>query len=971
MAIDFGSLPLKIGKGLQKVFGSANERTLERIHPLVEKINSLESWAEALDQEGIRAKVSEWRERVRSGSASLDDALPEMFAMTRVAAKRSLGMRHFNVQLLGGIVLHQGMIAEMVTGEGKTLVATLPAALNALDGKGVYVVTVNDYLAKRDRDWMAPVYEYLGLTVGAIQSPMSPKERHPEYACDITYGTNNEFGFDYLRDNMKIRVEDQVQKNLHYAIIDEVDSILIDEARTPLIISGPPEGDTDKYMMADRIARQLREGEDFEVKLKERQALLLEPGIEKAEKMAGVDSFYSDPKHMDWPHHIEQSLRAHHIYARDKDYVVKDDEIIIVDEFTGRLMPGRRWSDGLHQAVEAKEGIKPRQENQTLATITFQNYFRLFDKISGMTGTAMTEASEFAKIYELDVVSIPTNKPLIRKDQDDQIFLGEEDKYGRIVGEVEEKLREGRPILIGTTSIEKSERLSRELRKKNIDHEVLNAKHHEREAQIVAKAGESRSVVVATNMAGRGTDIKLGKGVIREACLHPETGETWCCIGCERPEKARNCGACFKKQADGNAWAGGYYARCVDGERARTRLQKAGIEAPWEDDANWDDPPCGLHIIGTERHEARRIDNQLRGRCGRQGDPGSTRFFLSFDDDLMRIFARDWVKTVMEKLGLKPGEAIEAPMVTRGIAKAQKRVEARNFDIRKNLLEYDEVMDKQRKFIYGVRQEVLEKKNLEAKILDMFDDQLEEILELVAGDKDKPVDLDRLGEWWKSKFGPDSETPDLRDVEREELFETLSKRIERDVAELRKGMGEEAFDDLAQYLLLDAIDSKWKDHLKAMDDLKDGIGLRGYAQVDPKNEYKKEGFEKFRLLKQAVSRQVTDLIFRVELRLDDLQMQDPFAGAMPMGPGVGGDMDPQEAQALIQAMAAAGQLPPEVMKALEQGAEVVIEGGPGEAQVPPEPSEPVPTPDFGKVGRNEPCPCGSGKKFKKCHGART
>ncbi|HHI78651.1 MAG TPA: preprotein translocase subunit SecA [Planctomycetes bacterium] len=993
MAIDFGSLPTKIGKGLQKIFGSQNERELKLLQPLVQKVGSLEDWARGMDHEAILKRVAEWKAKIQAGDASLDDALPEMFAMTRVAAERTLQMRHFDVQILGGIVLHQGKIAEMVTGEGKTLVATLPAALNALSGKGVFVVTVNDYLAQRDRDWMAPVYEYLGLTVGAIQSNMGSEERHPQYESDITYGTNNEFGFDYLRDNMKVVLEDQVQKRLNYAIIDEVDSILVDEARTPLIISGPPEGDTDKYLIADRIARQLKEGEDFEVKLKEKQALLLESGIEKAEKMVGVDSFYSDPAHMEWPHNIEQSLRAHHIYQLDKDYVVKGDEIIIVDEFTGRLMPGRRWSDGLHQAVEAKEGIKPKQENLTLATITFQNYFRLFEKIAGMTGTAMTEAGEFSKIYKLDVVMIPTNRPLIRKDQDDQIYLSDKDKYDRIAEEVKEKLSEDRPVLIGTTSIEKSEKLSRKLSSVGIKHEVLNAKHHEREAQIVAKAGEKGSVVVATNMAGRGTDIKLGEDVVRKECHHPETGETWCCIGCERPERASNCASCFKKKKDPDAWMGGIFQRCVQGEKARKFFKKSGMTHPWSEETNWNDPPCGLHIIGTERHEARRIDNQLRGRCGRQGDPGSTRFFLSFDDDLMRIFARDWVKTVMEKLGLREGEAIEAPMVSRGIAKAQKRVEDRNFEIRKSLLEYDEVMDKQRKFIYGQRQEVLEGKGLEAKLRGMFEDQTDEILGLCVPEKEEePVDVEQLKEWWLHKFGTDEGMPDFAEIPREQLFDGMMAAFDQRLALRKEELGEEDFQAILRYLLLDAIDQKWKDHLKAMDALKEGIGLRGYAQVDPKNEYKKEGFQKFNLLKGSIGRQVTDLFFRVDLRARDLQMEDPFAGggAMPMAPQM--PTDPEEAKAVIEAMAAAGQLPPEVMEALRNGAEIIVdeegisitnpnapaspeEAGSPDAPLPEAPVEEEAVPvaaelpfEGKKPGRNDPCPCGSGKKFKKCHG---
>ncbi len=944
---DFGSLPLKIGKGLQKVFGSANERQVTRMGPVVAAVNELASWADGLDREAILARVAEWREKVRDGRATLDDALPEMFAMTRVASARPNGERHYDVQLVGGMVLHQGKIAEMITGEGKTLVATLPAALNALSGKGVYLVTVNDYLARRDRDWLAPVYEYLGFSVGAIQSEMDSRTRQAQYACDIVYGTNNEFGFDYLRDNMKVRVEDQVQSNLHYAIIDEVDSILIGEARTKLITSGAPEDHSDKYLMADRIARQLIEGEDFEVKLKEHSALLLESGIEKAEKMAGVDSFYHDPKHMDWPHHIEQALRAHHVYTLDKDYVVKPDaqggaEVIIVDEFTGRLMAGRRWSDGLPQAVEAKEGITPRQENPTLATITLQNYFRLFDKLAGMTGTAMTEASEFEKIYKLEVVAIPTNRPLVRQDLEDLIYLGDKDKYDAIITDVLEMNRIGRPVLIGTTSIEKSERLSRFLTEKGIQHDVLNAKQHEREAQIVKDAGQLKSVVVATNMAGRGTDIKLGSGV-------------------------RELG--------------------------------------------------GLHIIGTERHESRRIDNQLRGRCGRQGDPGSSRFYLSFDDDLMRIFARDWVKTVMEKLGLKAGEAIEAPMVSRGIAKAQKKVEQRNFDIRKSLLEYDEVMDKQRKFIYAQRQEVLEGIGLEDKILGMWDEEIETIIDSVKGDRDIPPDTKTLVEWFRHKCGPDVELPNFEGVEAEDLGRLCTKFIEERFAVRKQEFQEDEFPHYCRFLLLDAIDTKWKDHLRAIEVLKAGIGLRGYAQVDPKNEFKKEGFEKFALLKRSISGQITDLFFRLVLRRDDMEVSDPFDEGPPMAamPPV---RDPQELQAMIEAMAAAGQLPPEIMAALEAGGRIVVDSAPGpdgqlrvsitnpnaapaagaagaaeagdggvpttasiEAEALVEPSAEVgkaapieqasdeaPLETVPRVGRNEACPCGSGKKYKKCHG---
>jgi len=931
--MDFGALPGRFGKGLQRVFGSANQRALNAYKPMIQSVNELSSWAEGLDETGIRARVEEWKGKVRDGSASLDDALPEMFAMTRVAAQRVLGLRPFDVQLLGGAALHQGRIAEMATGEGKTLVATLPAALNALDGKGVFIVTVNDYLAKRDRDWMAPVYEYLGFTVGTIQSPMGPQERHAEYGCDITYGTNNEFGFDYLRDNMKWRPEDQVQKNLNFAIVDEVDSILVDEARTPLIISGPPEGKTDKFVQADRIARALTEGEHFEVKLKEHQCLLSDAGNERAEKLAGVDSFYSDPRQMDWPHHIEQSLRAHHIYARDKDYVVVPNresgqpEVVIVDEFTGRLMPGRRWSDGLHQAVEAKEGLTPKEESQVLATITLQNYFRMFTKLAGMTGTAMTEAAEFAKIYGLDVLSIPTNRRMIREDHQDQIYLDEGDKFAAISEEIAEEHKRGRPLLIGTTSIAKSERLSEALQKIGVPHHVLNAKHHEREAEIIAQAGRRGAVTVATNMAGRGTDIVLG----------------------------------------GNSellWRSELDKRGLDPESPAGQQLLAETEERCQAEHNEILALGGLYVIATERHEARRIDNQLRGRCARQGDPGETKFFLCFDDDLMRIFARDWVKTMMEKLGLKHGELIESPMVSRGIARAQKKVEARNFDIRKNLIEYDEVMDKQRKFIYTHRREVLSHVDLRSKVLGMFEEVLDPVVLQHGGSSDKPANFDEIEKWLRHKMGGEIDLDGLRQQNRDSLFDWLMERIEAVYEKRKEYYGDEDWARVESFVLLDTIDNKWKDHLHAMEVLKAGIGLRGFAQVDPKNEYKKEGFEKFELLKQAVADQVTDLIFKVE-------MQPPEAPQQPMHPQPSAS-DPVTAQAMVDAMIAAGQAPPEVMEAVAKGAKVSVQrqgGGSGVATQRPATQQQAaakPMTDRKKPGRNEPCPCGSGVKYKKC-----
>ncbi|MCC6783055.1 MAG: preprotein translocase subunit SecA [Planctomycetes bacterium] len=947
MKFDFGALPARLGKGLQKFFGSANQRALSGYDARVRQINARAGWAEALDQAQIRGVVADWREKVQGGQASLDDALVDMFALTRVAAQRTLGLRHFDAQLIGGMVLHEGKIAEMATGEGKTLVATLPAALNALAGTGVYVVTVNDYLAKRDRDWMAPVYEYLGVTVGTIQSAMPPSERKPQYACDVLYGTNNEFGFDYLRDNMKQSPEDQVQKKLSYAIVDEVDSILVDEARTPLIISGPPEGKAEKYVTADRVARRLKPGEHFEVKEKEHQCLLTEAGIELAEQLVGVGNFYADPANMDWPHHIEQSLRAHHIYKLDKDYVVAKNErsgnteVIIVDEFTGRLMVGRRWSDGLHQAVEAKEGMVPQEESQTWATITLQNYFRMFDKLAGMTGTAMTEAAEFSKIYDLDVVQIPTNRPMVRKDVDDLIYLDEASKLGAIVDEITTQHAQGRPVLVGTTSIEKSEKLSALLTSKGIKHNVLNAKQHAREAEIVAQAGRKGGVTVATNMAGRGTDIVLGGNPdrmweleLRQQGLDPQSE------GAQR-RLAELRAMCSKDQAEVKALG-------------------------------------GLLVVGTERHEARRIDNQLRGRCGRQGDPGESRFYLCFDDDLMRIFARDWIKTMMEKLGLKSGERIESGMVTRGIERAQKKVEARNFDIRKNLIEYDEVMDKQRKFVYSQRQDVLEMTGLRDKVVGMFEELLEPVVQRYAGDKDQPVAWPEIRAWVTHKAGDWVDLNGLEQCERDGVFAFLMQRIEAALDKRTQQYGAETWDRVQQFLLLDSIDHKWKDHLHAMEVLKAGIGLRGYAQIDPKNEYKKEGWEKFTLLKEAIAEQVTGLVFRVELQRAPEPKRAPPRVAPPM------PTDPVTAQAMVEAMIAAGQAPPEVMAALAKGGQVRVRSqadaererreaelkkAQEEARKRAEEQRIKTAAAAQDVGRNDPCPCGSGKKFKKCHGA--
>ncbi len=909
-----------VGGLLQKIFGSQNQRVLDSLVPLVQEVNAREDEFCGLPDADFPLRTESFKKRLAEGEA-LDRILPDAFAMIREAAKRTLGMRHFDVQILGGIVLHQGMIAEMATGEGKTLVATAPIYLNALEGKGVYLVTVNDYLAKRDRDWMMPVYEFAGMTAGVIQSGMSSADRQKEYASDITYGTNNEFGFDYLRDNMKASAGEQVQKHLHYAIVDEVDSILIDEARTPLIISGMPEASTAKYYLADRVAKRLTESRDFEKKEKENTCPLTEEGIERAQQLAGVDSFYSG-SNMDWPHHIEQALRAHNLFRKDKEYVVmkgeEGPEVVIVDEFTGRLMPGRRWSDGLHQAIEAKEGIKIKEESQTLATITFQNYFRLYNKIAGMTGTAMTEAGEFLKIYKLDVVGVPTNLPMIRSDCNDVIYRTLSEKRNAIIDEIYRLHSHGRPVLVGTTSIESSEVLSEMLGRRGVEHEVLNAKHHEREAVIVAESGEYGHVTIATNMAGRGTDIKLGEKVLNEGCAHPETGRAWCCVGCGRPERANGCSGCFK------------------GDDRDLYLKGDGSLSSCEDDTR-----CGLHIIGTERHEARRIDNQLRGRSGRQGDPGSSRFFLSLDDDLMRIFARDWVKAVLEKLGMTEGQEIESRMVTRGVENAQKKVEGRNFDIRKNLLEYDEVMDKQRRTIYETRQDILEGRDLKEKVLSMVNDSVTGLMETYLGDSKKDWELEEFSRSLNMKFGSSFDTAQFEGKDWEEVEGLVMDGVLDLYEEKEKAVGSDEIRRVERFLLLNVLDAKWKDHLYAMDALKAGISLRSYAQVDPKTEYKKEGFEKFRMLLNAIAEDVTSFIFKLKLEKED---EERLTGRWSSAKTVREDVSGFDAQ----------------RRGMDQAIQASGKGG---VAAPIRRKAP-------KVGRNEPCPCGSGKKYKKCCGLR-
>jgi preprotein translocase subunit SecA len=830
--------------------------------------------------------------------------------------------------MLGGIVLHLGNIAEMGTGEGKTLTAVAPAYLNALPGKGVFIVTVNDYLAQRDRDWMAPVYEALGMTAGAIQSNMSPVERQAQYACDVIFGTNSEFGFDYLRDNMKSRREDQVEKHLHYAIIDEVDSILIDEARTPLIISGMPEASTQRYFEADRVARQLKEGEHFEVKEKEHVCVLNEEGIEEAQKLAGVASFY-DGEHMDWPHHLEQALRAHYIYKLDKDYVVHQGdsgpEIVIVDEFTGRLMAGRRWSDGLHQAVEAKEKLRIREELQTLATITYQNYFRLFDKISGMTGTAMTEAAEFSKIYGLDVLNIPPNRPIVRRDEDDLIYRTSKEKWKAIADEIETAHKTGQPILVGTTSIENSEHLSGILSRRGVKHAVLNAKQHAREAEIIVNAGRRGGVTVATNMAGRGTDIQLGGNV--EALVRQQ-------LALEAVDETGAVPADVREAVTAQV-------------RALVAKEKEDVIALG-----------GLFVLGTERHEARRIDNQLRGRSGRQGDPGRTRFYLSLQDDLMRIFAREWVSGLLEKLGMTEGQEIQSRMVSRGIERAQKRVEARNFEIRKNLLEYDEVMDTQRKTIYGKRQEVLEGGDLKSLILEMCGDVARTIVESRVPEKGEP-DLAGLSTELQARFAQPFDPADLATRAKQGpdgVTALVEERLEQHYAQREAELTPEHMRMVERFLLLNTIDARWKDHLRAMDALKSGIGLRSYAQVDPKVEYKREGYDKFQLLLSAIAEEVTSLLFRLQVQKEDqaklAQRWRPAATSVPTAGSAA--MPPSASPAQPRALPPTGAL-----AAMQRGRERAV------AQSRPGPPAPIVRKDE-KVGRNDPCPCGSGKKYKHC-----
>ncbi|WP_028585532.1 preprotein translocase subunit SecA [Desulfogranum mediterraneum] len=848
-----------VGKVLTKIFGSKNDRIIKQLRQTVNQINELEPTVEVLTDEELAGKTDEFRSRLEQG-ASLDELLPEAFAVVREAARRILGERHYDVQLIGGMILHSGRIAEMKTGEGKTLTSTAPVYLNALSGKGVHVVTVNDYLAKRDVEWMGQVYRFLGLTTGYIIHDMDDDERRQAYSADVTYGTNNEFGFDYLRDNMKFDIQDYCQRGFSYAIVDEVDSILIDEARTPLIISGPAEQSTDLYLEVNAIMHHFQEEAHYTKEEKSRQIMLTDEGVALGEELLKVENLY-DPRNINQLHHINQALKAHFIFQRDVDYIVNNGQVVIVDEFTGRTMEGRRYSDGLHQALEAKEGVTIEKENQTLASVTFQNYFRMYDKLAGMTGTADTEAVEFKKIYNLDVVVIPTHMNMIRDDFADAIYKNQAAKYRNIVREIKELHEKGQPILVGTISIDISELISGLLKKEGIRHEVLNAKHHEREAEIIAEAGQQGKVTIATNMAGRGTDIKLGEGV-------------------------RELG--------------------------------------------------GLHILGTSRHESRRIDNQLRGRAGRQGDPGSSRFFLSLEDDLLRIFGSGRLSGIMDKLGMDDDEPIEHSMVSKAIENAQRKVEGHNFDIRKHLLEYDDVMNKQREVIYKQRREVLERKEVQPIIQDMVDDLIGEVCADFAVERTPSEDWDwdgfgeRVGEQFNLKLEWPAE--EREELNYEALVEKLSVEFKASYGRQEEYNGVEQMRQLERMVLLQMVDTLWKEHLLHMDHLKEGIGLRGYGQKNPLNEYKREGFNLFMRMIETVKTQTVATLMRVQIVRDD------------------------ELERLEEERRRQREL--ELEQAKKLSAPQV------ETQASAQPQQRREE----KVGRNAPCPCGSGKKYKKCCG---
>ncbi len=954
---------------LAKVFGTKNEREIKALRPIISAIGDLEPQMQQLSDTELAQKTQEFKQRLANGE-TLDDILIEAFAVCREAGRRVLNMRHFDVQLIGGIVLHRGKIAEMKTGEGKTLVATLAVYLNALAGNGVHVITVNDYLAHRDSEWMGRIYKFLGLTVGVIVHDLDDEERKAAYNCDITYGTNNEFGFDYLRDNMKFRIADCVQRGHHFAIVDEVDSILIDEARTPLIISGPSEESTDKYFKINRIIPKLIRGEviegkepgekyttgDYTVDEKHRSAALTEEGVLKVEKLLGIGNLY-DAVNIEINHHVQQALKAHVIFHRDTDYLVQDGQVVIVDEFTGRIMPGRRWSDGLHQAVEAKEGVKIERENQTLATITFQNYFRMFKKLAGMTGTAETEAAEFEKIYKLDVVVIPTNRAMSRKENQDVVYRTEEEKFRNAAKEIKEFHDRGQPVLVGTVSVEKSEKLSGILKRMGVRHEVLNAKNHEREAFIVAQAGRKNQVTVSTNMAGRGTDILLGgnpefmaKEEFRKRNLDPDAMQT---AAHGTPERAE-WDAVFQKY------------------KAETDVEHDEVVAAG-----------GLHVLGTERHESRRIDNQLRGRAGRQGDPGSSRFYLSLQDDLMRIFGGERMQNLMLRLGMEEDVPIESKMITKRIAAAQKAVEAQNFASRKHILEYDDVMNKQRQAVYGLRNQLLSGADQRERIMDIVRGIVAAFIDTRCPEKEHPTSWDFTGLQSDvlTQFGVKINPTELSQMNRAEIEEAIVEQLENRYKEKEEVVGPEMMRDAERMIMLNVIDNQWKDHLLSMDHLKEGIGLRGYGQKDPLIEYKKESFVLFQ-----------DMMDRIE----DESIRYLFFLQISTGPEIGGDgdgngsgisrprpvlpFDPEEDEfddedeeeepvAVPDDKRREAQLSVQDFtknihrKKDKEMAELNFVGG---AAAGAQKKQAISTK---KAGRNDPCPCGSGKKYKKCCGA--
>ena len=881
-----------IGSLIKKIVGSKNERELKRIQPLVERVNQVEPEISPLSDDQLRGKTAELKERVGRGEP-IEEILPEAFAVVRETAKRTLGERHYDVQLIGGIVLHEGKIAEMATGEGKTLVSTLPAYLNALEGKGVHIVTVNDYLAKRDSEWMGVIYRFLGLSVGVILHELNDRERQEAYGCDITYGTNNEFGFDYLRDNMKFRLEDYVQRDLNYAIVDEVDSILVDEARTPLIISGPAEESTDKYYKINRIIPSLKQGTDYQLEEKSHTAFLTEEGVAHVEKLIHVENLY-DPRNIETLHHVNQGLRAHTLFKRDVDYVVKEGEVIIVDEFTGRLMPGRRWSDGLHQAVEAKENVRIENENQTLATVTFQNYFRMYKKLSGMAGTADTEAAEFRKIYKLDVLVVPTNMPLIRTNYADVIYKTEDEKFRAVVREIKELYQSGHPVLVGTISIEKSERLSQLLKKQGVPHNVLNAKHHEREAEIIAQAGRVAAITISTNMAGRGTDILLGGNskFLAKTLVKDEVTE-------ETMKKASEKASATVKQE-------------------KEKVIQVG----------------GLHVLGTERHESRRIDNQLRGRSGRQGDPGSSRFYLSLEDDLLRIFGSERISKIMDRLGIEEDQPIEHRLVSRAIENAQKKVEAHNFEIRKHLLEYDDVMNKQREVIYSQRREVLGSEDLKETVMEMIEEEGENLVDFYTDEKQysEEWDLKGLQDAFFQQFSFKWSPPPMEEngIRRDQLKETIIEKAKEIYQKKEEEFGAPTLRYLERVIMLQSIDFHWKDHLLAIDQLKEGIGLRGYGQRDPLIEYQKEAYQMFLEMLDRIKKDTVEKLFAVQVAKEEQAVKE---------------VKMERKQTFIMSRGEAAQ------------------GGGGKT----ESGKGVTIRREGKkVGRNDPCPCGSGKKYKRC-----